>query len=125
LLVVVTCRTGEIMGHLIYGERAVEIVVDDRALAHLQIVILQKLRRLESFAFSWVEPTTTGSGRSTIWLHPNVTLQFHYLGSRIPSINQVWLTELTELAHSNAGLRLIPEPAAPSPSGRAPEIHRR
>lgn len=113
------------MGYLLYGERAVEIAIDDRALAHLQIVILQKLRRVESFAFSWVEPTSNGSGRSTIWLHPNVTLQFHYLGTRTPSINEAWVAELSELAYSNSGLRLVPEPATATPRGRAPEIHRR
>jgi hypothetical protein len=43
------------MGKLIYNVNT-STEIDDRALAHLQIVIIGKLRRQESFAFSWKTP---------------------------------------------------------------------
>jgi hypothetical protein len=98
------------MGCLLYGDHATSVEIDDRALAHLQIVIILKLRRGESFALSWVEPTSAGSGRSTVWLHPSVTLQFRYAGNRSPSLNDQWLAQLSDLANSNGGLRCTPEP---------------
>jgi hypothetical protein len=53
------------MGKLIYDTQ-VKTGIDDRALAHLQIVMLNKLRRRESFAFSWKNPAArvTGAARS-------------------------------------------------------------
>lgn len=99
------------MGCLLYGERIAQVPIDDRTLAHLQIVILRKLRRGESLSFSWIEPTSAGSGRSTIWLHPGMALRFVFAGSRVPSINQVWLDQLTALSHTDGGLRAIKEPA--------------
>ncbi|WP_442545361.1 DUF7882 family protein [Clavibacter capsici] len=34
--------------------------IDDRTVAHLQVVIISKLRSRDSFAFSWTEPVSTG-----------------------------------------------------------------
>jgi hypothetical protein len=98
------------MGYLLYGERATDVEIDDRALAHLKIVILAKLRRHESFAFSWPEPASRGSGRNTIWLHPMITLRFRFLGSRRPVINAEWIRKLTDLANTPEGLVCAPEP---------------
>ncbi|SMQ74980.1 hypothetical protein [Agreia sp. VKM Ac-1783] len=41
------------MGKLIYGDAEIEIEFDDRALTHVQLVLGSKLRRGESFFFSW------------------------------------------------------------------------
>lgn len=41
------------MGTLFYGDNRFAIGIDDRSLAHLQLVILAKLRRDESFSFTW------------------------------------------------------------------------
>jgi hypothetical protein len=98
------------MGHLLYGDHSPSIEIDDRALTHLQFVILAKLRRQESFAFSWTESSTAGSGRSTIWLHPSVTLRFRFAGNRTPSLNGAWLAQLSDLANSAGGLRCVAEP---------------
>ena len=98
------------MGHLHYGDHSASVEIDDRALAHLQVVILHKLRRGESFPFSWIEPTSTGSGRSTIWLHPTVTLRFTFAGNRMPSLNAAWIEQLSALANSDGGLRSTTEP---------------
>jgi hypothetical protein len=97
------------MGTLRYGEARVGVPIDDRALAHLKVVIIAKLRRDESFAFSWQLPE--GQGRATAWLHPAIPLMFEFDGSRAPALNKDWLEELAVAANSNTGLSLTPEPS--------------
>ncbi|TDN43712.1 hypothetical protein EDF64_107140 [Curtobacterium flaccumfaciens] len=99
------------MGQLIYDGEVVDLRIDDRALTHLQIVIVNMLRREHRFLFSWKDDVIHGNGRSSIWLHPNVSLHFKFGGSRVPSINRSWLEELYAGATSGAGLVLTPEPA--------------
>ena len=101
------------MGYLLYGLPAEAIEIDDRTLAHVKIVMLAKLRRDESFAFSFDYDLSDGSGRSTVWIHPTIPLQFKFLGSRQPAINRAWLEALIVSANSVEGLRLLPEPEAP------------
>ena len=88
---------------------------DDRALAHLQIVIGAKLRRGESFYFSWRDAQAVGDGRTTVWMHPGVGIVYKYHGSRMPTVNPAWIQELSESANSPAGLQIMPEPAPPVP----------
>jgi hypothetical protein len=102
------------MGNLLYGTNNSEITFEDRALAHLQIVIIAKLRRQESLAFSWVNAPSAGSGRSTIWLAPSSDLQFRFAGSRPPAINREWIEALMLSANSANGLFFSPEPGAAS-----------
>ena len=106
------------MGYLMYGRPAEEIEIDDRTLTHLKIVILAKLRRNETFAFSFEHDVSEGSGRSTIWLHPSIPLQFNFVGSRQPSINKPWLEALVVAANSVDGLRMIPEPIEAPPGSQ-------
>lgn len=104
------------MGKLLYGASGVEIEFDDRTLTHVQIVIANKLRRRESFFFSWRDDNAVGDGRSSIWLDPSVPLYFKYFGARVPSINRTWIDLLTVSANSSGGLQLVQEPdAAPTP----------
>ncbi len=98
------------MGSLLYGSSNVEVTFDDRALMHLQIVITSKLRRGESFIFTWSNEIELGSGRSTIWLDPSSTLYYHYSGSRTPTINREWIEVLMLSANSASGLIFTPEP---------------
>lgn len=95
------------MGKLIYGTSDIEI--DDRTLAHLKIVMLTKLRRNESFAFSHVNSVAAGSGRLTVWMNPAVPLEFHFHGSRSPELNREWVEALLSSANSPEGLRVLPE----------------
>jgi hypothetical protein len=99
------------MGKLVYDTH-VRTEIEDRALAHLQIVMLNKLRRRESFAFSWKNPAAEGDGRSTIWVAPELSLWFKYSGGRPPSINAAWVQALMVEANTAAGLHLMPEPTA-------------
>jgi len=100
------------MGKLYYDESA-EIDVEDRVLAHLQIVIVAKLRRNEAFLLSWRSDPGAGDGRNAIWLHPALSLRFTYFGGRMPRINPAWIAELTDLANSAGGLYATAEPAEP------------
>lgn len=96
------------MGKLIYaGDREVEI--EDRTLAHMKIVMLSKLRRDESFAFNWPHSVDSGSGRSTVWIHPSVALEFRFHGNRSPELNREWVEKLLASANSPEGLKMIPE----------------
>lgn len=97
------------MGLLLYGRPAEKIEIDDRALAHLKIVILAKLRRGEPLAFSFEHDVEDESGRSTIWLHPTIPLQFTFSSVEQPVINRAWLDELVVSGNSLDGLRLSPE----------------
>ncbi|MGH1548023.1 ATP-dependent DNA ligase [Leifsonia poae] len=90
------------MGHLIYGNMRVEF--EDRVLAHLQIVIVNKLRRSESFAVSWRDANEVGDGRSAIWVDPSIPLYFKFDGSRAPDIDREWLLRLADSADSSTGL---------------------
>jgi hypothetical protein len=87
------------MGSISYD--GLVVVVDDRTLTHLQIVIVNKLRRGEAFLMSWKDSVEAGSGRSAIWMHPQVLIYFKFDGSRVPAINERWLRELADSAESS------------------------
>ncbi len=98
------------MGILTYDSR-LTATFDDRDLAHLQSVMLAKIRRGEQFAFSWVD-TAGEHRRTTIWLNPTIPLTFQYDAEETPLLNPKWVQALTKQANSAAGLRLVPEPEA-------------
>lgn len=103
------------MGKFVY-DNAVRADFDDRALAHLQIVIGNKLRRGEPFYFVWKEDVSVGGGRTSVWVNPRSSLLFKFHGGRTPSINREWLDALMNAANSPSGLYLVPEP----PEGSMP-----
>lgn len=98
------------MGYIVYDGDVLEFKVEDRLLAHLQIVIVNKFRQNESFMFSWKEPIETGDGRSTVWLSPQISLRFKFAGSRTVEINPTWLAALYASASSGRGLYPEAEP---------------
>jgi hypothetical protein len=95
------------VGQLLYGTPPVAFDLDDRTLAHVEVVVLAKLRRNESFACSFA---TEPDGRSAIWLNPSSTLQFVF-DTVVTDINREWLDLLIDTANAPAGLRIIPEPS--------------
>ena len=95
------------MGSLTYDGLTVQL--DDRTLAHLQIVLVQKLRRGESFLMSWKDSGDVGDGRSAIWVHPTIPIRFKFTGSKVPAINEEWLNQLVTSANSSRGLVLTEE----------------
>jgi hypothetical protein len=98
------------MGRLLYGTGRDGLEIEDRDLAHLQLVMVAKLRRSESFAFIWTPPHESGEGRSVLWINPSQYIQFKFYGTRQPTINRRWVEELMVAANSVAGLRLVVEP---------------
>jgi hypothetical protein len=89
------------MGSIRYDGQWVEF--DDDVLAHLQVVIIGKLRRGESFLMSWRDSAERGDGRSAVWLHPSQNLIFHFSGIEVP-IDDAWIEQLTRSANSSGGL---------------------
>lgn len=108
------------MGRFIYDTTGNAVDIDDRTLAHLRVVVMNKLRRSESFMFD-VE-IGDGSGRRSFWMHPSVPLQFHFFGSRHPHINRAWIEELMVSASSPNGLSITPEPAEQSMPADEPTL---
>jgi hypothetical protein len=97
------------MGSLLYGSGTTAIQFEDRTLAHLQVVICAKLRRGESFVFTFADVVTRA--RHSLFLCDSIPLQFLYEGENVPSLNRGWLEELSVSANSASGLRISEENA--------------
>ena len=98
------------MGTIYYGGSATPIHIEDRALAHLKVVIATKLRRNESFTVSWQHPTGEPEGHSTLWLHPSIPLRFVFDDPEPALLSRAWIEDLANSANSSGGLLLVPEP---------------
>jgi hypothetical protein len=94
------------MGRLVYGSRGMQIEIEDRLLAHVQAVMLAKLRRREPFPLAWVESAGDGSGRRVVWINETLELAFEYAGSRAIELDRETLEEMTARANSVNGLNL-------------------
>lgn len=111
------------MGTLFYGDARTPIAIEDRALAHIKIVILSKLRRGEGFGLSWDEKGTD-TGRSTVWINASSTLQFQFDGPRETSIDNSWLDALAAAAGSSLGMTLEEQPESRDPESVDPHTRR-
>ena len=92
------------MGSLYYGDTQTPIQIEDRALAHLKVVIATKLRRNECFMMSWAH--VDGSGRSSIWVQPSIPMRFVFESAEAPQLDRELLASLAVAASSNRGLVL-------------------
>ena len=97
------------MGTMYYGGSATPIQIEDRALAHLKVVIATKLRRGESFTVSWRHPDDQPHGRSTVWLHPSIPLRFVFDDPEPALLRREWIEELANSANSSGGILLVAE----------------
>lgn len=101
------------MGILTYNStRAIEL--EDRLLAHVRSVMFTKLRRGESFSFSWARTPAEGSGRNAIWVGPDTPLAFEFFDRQEVSLNPAWIAQLMKSANSPGGLVVTEEPGAAS-----------
>ena len=91
------------MGYLVYND-ATQYSFDDRTLAHLKIAITTKLRRGESFMFSWKHGDDQPRGRSSLWLHPAIPLRFVFETVEAPELSREWIEELMKAANSTGGI---------------------
>ena len=94
------------MGSLHYGSPPASFEIEDRTLAHVELVVIAKLRRNESFALAI---DSDAGGRATVWINAASTLRFEF-GSTTHDINREWLDELIDSANTTAGMRIVPEP---------------
>lgn len=106
------------VGKLIYGGTGLHIEFDDRVLAHLQVVIVSKLRRDEGFQFSWRDPADLGAGRRSIWMHASIPLYFTFDSAEQEPLNRAWLDVLSMTSNTASGLRVVEEPQDPDPRPR-------
>jgi integrase len=97
------------MGTIYYGGPGTAIHIDDRALAHLKVVIATKLRRGESFTLSWRHLDDEPRGRSTIWLHPSIPLRFVFDEPEPPELSREWIHDLANSANTSGGITLVAE----------------
>lgn len=101
------------MGSLYYGGSE-PIQIDDRALAHLKVVVATKLRRNESFTLTWKHPEGQAEGRSTVWLHPSIPLRFVFDDAETPELSRRWIEALAHSANSSGGITLVDELLEPA-----------
>ncbi len=90
------------MGRLIYSEHS-SFDIEDRLLAHLRLVIMNKFRRGESFMLQIPHPN---HGQLSLWLHPASPLLMQFYGGRQPSIDRALIEEMMAHASSPDGLAL-------------------
>ena len=98
-----------VVGTIYYGGSATPIHIEDRALAHLKVVIATKLRRNESFTVSWQHPEDQPRGRSTLWLHPSIPLRFVFDDPEPAELSRAWIEDLANSANSSGGIMLVAE----------------
>lgn len=112
------------MGTIFYGGSETPIHIEDRALAHLKVVIATKLRRNESFTLTWKHPDDQPGGRSTIWLHPSIPLRFVFDDPEPPELSRKWIEELASSANSSGGITLVEEniDTAPASTGEGADV---
>ena len=106
------------MGTFTYGMPSIEVELDDRVLAHVKAVITAKLRRNESFTFTWEDPEGDELTHHSVWLDSSIPLQFELPGKVDPPLNREWLELLTRTASEPGGLRIVPEPEPSRPTKR-------
>ncbi len=112
-----------IVGTLFYGDSGTPVDIDDRALAHLKIAITTKLRRGESFMFSWKHADDQPRGRSSLWLHPAIPLRFVFETVEAPELSREWIEELMKAANSAGGIVIdLREHAAERPGPKPVEV---
>jgi hypothetical protein len=98
------------MGILYYADSGIAVALDDRSLAHVKLAMVNKLRRNESFTFSWDKPD--GGGRLSFWVSAHIPIVFQFDDPEPVEINREWVQELAQAASSLNGLVLVPEPVA-------------
>jgi len=87
---------------------------EDRTLAHLEVALLQKLRRGECFFFRWRIAPENGSGRVALWCSPGIALRFRFGSAEPVEINKTWVEELIASSYSDGGMELSDEPFPPT-----------
>lgn len=101
------------MGQFIYNS-LIHVTIPDSDLANLEAVVGRKFVAQEPFYFSWNRHVNTGECRTTIWLHPSISLHFRYLANRRPALNRIRVAEMLLQANSVIGLMMMLDDVPPS-----------
>jgi hypothetical protein len=101
------------MGRLAFGSETVTL--DDRLLAHLEVVMVTKLRRREPFILTWTVDPSLGSGRVSRWVGVSTSWDIRYQSRSSGPLNPAWIERLMATANSPGGLRIVPEPDEEEP----------
>jgi len=94
------------MGRLTYTGIENNFEIEERTLAHLRLVIMNKLRRDESFMMHLPH----GDGIRSVWVDASMPIMLTFHGSKNPTINPAWIEALMASASSPHGLQLVREP---------------
>lgn len=98
------------MGKLFYdGDGTLEI--PDRILFHVQIAMVAKLRRQESFTVTWNGEEMAGP--SVLWVSPSIPIRFAYDGSTKMQLNRAWVEAMVGNSSQSGNLTIAAEPEAP------------
>jgi hypothetical protein len=94
------------MGQFIYGS-LIKVTIHDTTLAHLEAVVGARFRRDEPFYLSWCWQVNTGESRTTVWLHPTISVQYRYLTTRRPALDRDRIAQMLLEANTTPGLRIM------------------
>ena len=97
------------MGTIFYGGSATPIHIEDRALAHLKVVIGPSCGGARASTVSWRHPEDQPRGRGTLWLHPSIPLRFVFDDPEPAGLDRQWIEDLAQSANSSGGIMLVPE----------------
>lgn len=109
-----------LMGTLFYGASRLAIEVDDVLLAHVQVVIVAKLRRDEPLLLTWNDSVTIGDGRSAVWVSMSTELHWKFDGDLPARLDRGRLESLAVGANSSAGLHLEHDATLDAPASHQP-----
>ncbi|MCI2956797.1 hypothetical protein MN032_03740 [Agromyces atrinae] len=117
---------GTTLGRLLYGGGDRYLPLDDRLLAHLQVVFGSKLRRQESFMLSVVDSSKGVPQRRALWFESAIPLEFEFDSDEHHALNKEWLEELALAAASSHGVVVeqVPEPSSSTPNAAQPRTAR-
>lgn len=91
------------MATLFYGSDVAPISLPDRLMGYIKVIASTKLRRGESFTFTWTG-TAGEPGRSTIWLQPAIPLRFVFDSPEPEQLVGDYLRALADQANAASGL---------------------
>ncbi|AOX46531.1 hypothetical protein [Microbacterium sp. BH-3-3-3] len=91
------------MATLYYGSDTAPIFLPDRLMGYIKVIASTKLRRGESFTFTWTG-TEQDPGRSTIWLQPSIPLRFVFESVEPEQLVGEYLRTLADQSNAASGL---------------------
>ena len=94
------------MGTLHFGSTRTPLHLDDRLLAHLEIVITSKLRRGEGLLLWWVQPGDDTPRRGACWITSATELLYLFDSVDVVAIDRDELERLSVESNSSRGIQL-------------------